>query len=110
MSGAHVGGKGKAVSVSRRGNELRVWELEGGLSSASSRRRQDSRSVVVRPDNEKLAEPLSLAVLSGDGVGNGRVVNDVDVVKGWVGFDDEVVIVLKEDGVGTRVLMVYDFT
>lgn len=114
VSGAHVGGRGKAVSVSRRGNELRVWELEGGVGSTSSKRRQDSRSVVVRPDNEKITEPLSLALLSGSGsesgIRNVQVVNDIDAVKGWVGFDDEVVIVLKESGEGTRALMVYDFT
>ena len=30
--------------------------------------------------------------------------------KRWVGFDDEMVIVLKDSGQGTQALMVYDFT
>ena len=34
VSGAHVGGRGKAVSVSSHGDELRVWELEGGMASS----------------------------------------------------------------------------
>lgn len=35
---------------------------------------------------------------------------EVEARKQWVGFDDEVVIVLKESGKGTQALMVYDFT
>ncbi|KAL8678382.1 MAG: hypothetical protein Q9224_007121, partial [Gallowayella concinna] len=39
VSGAHVGDRGKAVSVSAGGSDVRVWELEGGIKSSSSRRR-----------------------------------------------------------------------
>ncbi|KAL8807070.1 MAG: hypothetical protein Q9182_000903 [Xanthomendoza sp. 2 TL-2023] len=38
VSGAHVGDRGKAVSVSAGGSDLRVWELEGGIKSSGSRR------------------------------------------------------------------------
>lgn len=98
--------------MSRRGNELRVWELEGGLSSAASKRRFGASSVVVRPENERWREDaLSMALASTSTTpGTVNVVNDVDAVKGWVGFDEEVVVVLKESGEGVRALMVYDFT
>jgi hypothetical protein len=35
---------------------------------------------------------------------------EMEARKQWVGFDDEVVIVLKESGSGGQALMVYDFT
>ena len=35
---------------------------------------------------------------------------EIEDSKRWVGFDDEMVIVLKESGRGTQALMVYDFT
>ena len=39
-----------------------------------------------------------------------RYEEEVEASKRWVGFDDEMVIVLKESGGGTQALMVYDFT
>jgi len=35
---------------------------------------------------------------------------EIEARKQWVGFDDEMVIVLKESGRGTQALMIYDFT
>jgi hypothetical protein len=35
---------------------------------------------------------------------------EIEGRKRWVGFDDEMVIVLKESGRGTQALMIYDFT
>ena len=37
-------------------------------------------------------------------------IEKIEDSKRWVGFDDEMVIVLKESGRGTQALMVYDFT
>lgn len=87
ISDAEITPRGKAVSVSTRGNEIRLWELEG---------RVGGRSVEVRPRQQlggKLAD---------DEGGRER--------KNWVGFDEEMVIVLKEAGDGRDSLMVYDFT
>ncbi|OBT56936.1 hypothetical protein VE04_03010 [Pseudogymnoascus sp. 24MN13] len=80
VSGAHVGVRGKAVSISSGGEELRVWELERGLRS---------RRVV----NEERT-------------GSVQTTNRGD----WIGFDDEVVVVLKEAEDGGKALVVYDFT
>ena len=53
VSGAHVGGRGKAVSVSRRGDELRIWELEGGFASSAAKRR-----LAMGDDNRHPAQGL----------------------------------------------------
>ncbi|CZT05535.1 uncharacterized protein RAG0_11579 [Rhynchosporium agropyri] len=119
VSSAEITPRGKAVSVSTRGNELRVWELEGGLSSSSSGfnaglkkrgRIGAEKSVVVRPTASKDEKQLP-------SLGAHRHFRDEDSEddsgwsRRWVGFDDEVVIVLKESGnIGRQALMVYDFT
>lgn len=107
VSGAQVGGRGKAVSVSTRGNELRVWELEGGVSSAAQRRRLGAgeMSVMVRPEN-------GLTSIGGDRnrEGGGTEEDGEGTRSGWVSFDDEVVVVLNESGKGAQDLVVYDFT
>lgn len=119
VSGAYVGDRGKAVSVSAQGNELRVWELEGGTSSIASRRRiaAGATSVQVRPENrdtgshalnhsltEKIGHGLRIGLTTG--LPSGEVATN----KGWVAFDEEKVIVLGEKIQGTQTLIVYDFT
>ena len=95
--------------MSTRGNELRVWELEGGFSTPSKKRglasangRHLERSVRVRTDgkDQGVGMPLKME----------KWQDEVTVSKRWVGFDDEMVIVLKEDEKGSQALMVYDFT
>ncbi|KUI69190.1 putative E3 ubiquitin ligase complex SCF subunit sconB [Cytospora mali] len=117
ISDAEITARGKAVSVSSRGDEMRVWELEGRPNGLRS------RSVEIRP--------MSVAVNSDRGwvdmakagrteSGTSESEEDVrvasrDVVdwkerRNWVGFDDEMVIVLKEARGGRESLLVYDFT
>jgi hypothetical protein len=117
VSSAEITPRGKAVSVSTRGNELRVWELEGGFGSASRKRLLSrptgkgplERSVRVRPEARGTDhEPEDSASTIGRDVNGFK--EEVEARKQWVGFDDEVVIVLKESGRGTQALMVYDFT
>lgn len=120
VSGAHVGDRGKAVSVSSHGNELRVWELEGAISSASSRRRMTTgeASVQVRPEIRKYQPQTNPGNGSdssspqgrNDGLVFAHRVCDMATARGWVGFDDEKVIVLREKGQGTQALVVYDFS
>lgn len=120
VSGAHVGDRGKAVSISCHGDELRVWELEGGISSASSRRRMATgeASVQVRPESSKYLPYPNLGNKSDSasphgtthGLVMGHSMCDLAIARGWVGFDDEKVIVLREKGQGTQALVIYDFT
>ncbi|KAF8862679.1 hypothetical protein BDZ45DRAFT_645738 [Acephala macrosclerotiorum] len=127
VSAAEITPRGKAVSVSLRGEELRVWELEGGrVASASTSSRFKSliwgkgleKSVVVRsssrdPDVEAEGEMNADKGRERERKKNTeleRYEEEVEASKRWVGFDDEMVIVLKESGRGTQALMVYDFT
>ncbi len=120
VSGAHVGSRGKAVSVSTRGDELRIWELEGGISSSTSRRRAALGEVSIRVQPEKRsplethnAEPNSEELSTTDNrVGLTFKANEEEstLTKGFVGFDEEKVVILKEKGLGTQALVIYDFT
>ncbi|KAH6630030.1 hypothetical protein B0J18DRAFT_443018 [Chaetomium sp. MPI-SDFR-AT-0129] len=111
ISDAEITARGKAVSVSSRGEEMRVWELEGrsaasaagaggGVGGASS------RSVEIRPRQTREEEKEG----GGLGLGLGDPARDWDERRNWVGFDDEMVIVLKERRGARESLMVYDFT
>ncbi|KAL1840872.1 hypothetical protein VTJ49DRAFT_7664 [Mycothermus thermophilus] len=100
ISDAEITARGRAVSVSARGEEMRVWELEPGRVTGSG-----GSSVEIRP------WAASRAGQSGEeGLQLNDPAHDWDERRNWVGFDDEMVIVLKERS-GTRAsLMVYDFT
>lgn len=87
-----MGVRGKAVSISSGGEELRVWELERGLRS---RRVVNGESVRVRGE----AHTMGTGAESVRPRTNGY----------WIGFDDEVVVVLKQPVDGAKALVVYDF-
>ncbi|KAI9670127.1 MAG: hypothetical protein M1817_004464 [Caeruleum heppii] len=117
VSGAHVGGRGRAVSVSSRGDELRVWELEGGINSSAAKRRlaAGEMSVQVRPVNTVDMEEVRLSLISQANVPGGASGTSFDseslsVTRGWVGFDEEKVVVLREKAHGNQALVIYDFT
>ncbi|TWU71349.1 hypothetical protein ED733_002840 [Metarhizium rileyi] len=100
ISDAEITPRGKAVSVSTRGDEIRVWELEGRVSGSS---------VKLRPrQSSDDMEPLSK--VKGPDSTTPRVVADWGDRKNWVGFDEEMVVVLKESLGGRESLLVYDFT
>jgi hypothetical protein len=107
ISDAEITTRGKAVSVSARGDEIRVWELEGRVGGSS---------VEVRPRQQD--SPWGPAVGGGGesssmgaaGLFSGPAALELESRKNQVGFDDEMVIVLKEDKQGKESLMVYDFT
>ncbi|KAI0839489.1 hypothetical protein F5Y06DRAFT_23650 [Hypoxylon sp. FL0890] len=97
ISDAEITARGKAVSVSCRGEEIRVWELEG---------RAHGKSIEVRP----IAKPITDDEERVDDVApDAASTVQWDDRRNWVGFDDEMVIVLKESK-GRESLMVYDFT
>ena len=113
VSGAHVGGRGKAVSVSRRGDELRIWELEGGFASSSAKRRlaTGELSVQLRPEKSSATEvPQAGLNLVNRGGKAADASSELTLTRGWIGFDDENVVVLKEQSEGRQALVVYDFT
>ncbi|KAJ4253276.1 hypothetical protein NW762_010430 [Fusarium torreyae] len=89
ISDAEITPRGKAVSISTRGDEIRVWELEGRVGGSSIEVRPTTRQPVDDADSPRA---------------------EWEDRRNWVGFDDEMVIVLKEARDGRESLMVYDFT
>ncbi|CAK3865463.1 f-box domain-containing [Lecanosticta acicola] len=123
VSGAQVCRRGKAVSVSRRGDELRVWELEGGFSSTAARKRLagGDLSVQIKPERKAtlaqsgfdlVAKDKQVALPDGYGPCEDAVdePSELTLTRGWIGFDDENVVVLKEQSQGKQALVIYDFT
>jgi hypothetical protein len=133
VSGAHVGGRGKAVSVSSRGDELRIWQLEG--TNARRRLAGENLSVRITPEKKRNGSGLQALHPKSNGPGEHQVgvrnlsdatpkrhvglslaleakasTEDLGVVRGWVGFDEENVVVLREGSAGNQALVVYDFT
>lgn len=114
VASAHVGDRGKAVSVSKRGNELRVWELEGGIVARASKKSMKFNhdgtegSIQLRPAPK--ASNL-LEIPQQDTRAQFRFHSeDTTVTKEWVAFDEEKVVVLREERLGPQALVVYDFT
>ncbi|EMC96333.1 hypothetical protein BAUCODRAFT_70614 [Baudoinia panamericana UAMH 10762] len=121
VSGAHVGGRGKAVSVSQRGDELRLWELEGGFVSSAARKRLASGdlSVQVQPSvatstsqrpGQGDPNTLGLAMSVRSSCAREQSSSELTLTRGWIGFDEENVVVLEEQSQGRQALLVYDFT
>lgn len=100
ISDAEITARGKAVSVSMRGDEMRVWELEGRPAA------ERGRSVAIRPTATDAESGRS----DSDDDAKGFFSYDWDERRNWVGFDAEMVIVLKESRGGRESLLMYDFT
>jgi len=114
---AHVGGRGKAVSVSARGDEIRVWELEGGLSRRDTSGENMEESIQITPDKrkEKTSQLTSRAASMAHGGEHvsllvGLDATSIPLTRGWVGLDDESVVVLREREHGLQALTVFDFS
>ena len=114
--------------MSKRGDEMRVWELEGGFGSLSARKRLavGGLSVRLQPESKK-ADHLDTAQAGLDLINNRESVDsettntlsrdnaepdadELTLTRGWIGFDEENVVVLKEQSHGRQALVVYDFT
>jgi hypothetical protein len=91
IADADVTPEGRAVSVSERGDEIRVWDLEGG-------RRDVSVEVRPRPGRES------------DDVEGEPASTEAEQRRNWVGTDDQRVTVLSETLDGRESLVTYDFT
>ncbi|PNS14506.1 F-box protein pof12 [Sphaceloma murrayae] len=138
VSGTSIGQRGRAVSVSVRGDEVRVWDLEERVGVRKTGAKP-SESVRVVPSPAP-SGPASSSRGPGEetpGLGtSGRTsragAGDVDssigetvarfsdwyrgteeeetsIARGWVGFDEENVVLLKERMGRGQSLVVYDF-
>ncbi|KNG82561.1 WD domain protein [Aspergillus nomiae NRRL 13137] len=118
VAAAQVGDHGKAVSVSSRGDEIRIWELEPLISYFGTQRMLEEKSIQVSPENKQCQKYDNFGVLSG--VSRCEVNDDqssslersyeLDRIRGCVGFDDERVLLLRERNIGNQLLELYDFT
>jgi hypothetical protein len=107
VSGVQVSDRGKAVSVSARGSEIRVWELEDLISASFQRR----TSVCIKPVRQDLAVLTDAINRRGHGLGlaNPEMQAELALRRSWVGFDEEQVVVLGEQ-CRRQILSCYDFT
>lgn len=120
VSTVHVSDRGKAVSVSTKGDEIRIWELETmiGSGNAPGRCLREENSIQVSPERRTSVSSLEMRntpqvvrwslqhLLSDQSEAKAETVNKQD----WVGFDEEQVILLRHQGRGTQLLECYDFT
>lgn len=104
ITSAEVSNRGKAVSISARGDEIRLWELEEMLTTVRSR-----PSTQVRPRNGALDVTAALAARgSGLGLALQEMQKELAMTRRWVSFDDEQVVVLGERD-QRQILACYDF-
>ena len=103
---AEVSRRGKAVSVSARGEDIRVWELADVLTTAGRGR----VSTQVKPKHAVLDIAAAIARRgTGLGLALSELKQELALSKRWVGFDEEQVVVLG-DRDQTQILACYDFT
>lgn len=91
IADADITPAGTAVSVSERGDEIRVWDLEKHV---------ESTSVEVRPRVKRGSEDAADASSAEDG----------EHWRNWVGTDNHRVTVLRQSSDGRESLVTYDFT
>ena len=105
ITSAEVSNRGKAVSVSARGDEIRVWELEEILTTIRGR-----PSTQVKPRNGALDVAAALA-RRGPGLGLAlqELKKEMAMTRRWVSFDDEQVVVLGERD-QRQIMACYDFS
>ena len=92
VSAVHVSASGIGVSITKRGDELRIWQLYHTPFNLSVR---------VRPEPDLRAKKGS--VTSHDD-------SELGFIRNWIGVDDENAVVLHESHVGKQALVVYDFS
>lgn len=119
VSGVQVSNRGKAVSTSSRGGEVRIWELEALLSSSDTHRTlREDVSIQASPQNKEIQhsieEPRSQSSLfqanSSMVSPATRTSSELAQIRSCVGFDEERLLLLHEIGIGRQLLEVYDFT
>ena len=84
------------------------------MTSSANRRRSRNGHLSVRVQPSRASEEHAQDDESGQQVGLRFALDqgfdDSSVSRGWVGFDEQNVIVLREKSEGSQALVVYDFT
>ncbi|KAK4947384.1 hypothetical protein LTR10_013752 [Elasticomyces elasticus] len=106
VSGAEVNNRGKAVSISCRGDEIRVWELEPVMTTSI----QTKTSTRIKAVHDLSGIATALAERgSGLGLALHEMKRELSLTRRWVGFDEEQVVILGERD-QTQIMALYDFT
>ncbi|KAI9041537.1 WD domain protein [Aspergillus affinis] len=120
VSAVQVSNRGKAVSISSRGGEVRIWELEALISSPDTHRsmRQEI-SIPASPENKRIRENGGGESRSHSHIFQAsasmaspaeRPPSEFIRTSSCIGFDEERVLLLREMGIGGQLLEAYDFT
>jgi len=84
------------------------------MNSSANRKRSRNGQLSVRVQPSKASEEYTQDDDPGQQVGLRFALDqgfdDSSVSRGWVGFDEQNVIVLREKSEGSQALVVYDFT
>ena len=107
VSGVAMNTRGKAVTTSTKGGEIRVWDLEG-LARGTTHGKTNTPLVPTLQTSTSHGQIST--VFSTDKDKKLRLDHDhLALVRSWIAFDDEQVLVLGE-GRHARTLSRYDFT
>lgn len=120
VSTVQVSDRGKAVSVSAKGEEIRIWELETmvGSENAFPRNINEENSVQVSPERRAPILPLGMRSTpqvvkwSREHLSSTQTDTEIEAIttQDWVGFDEERVVLLRQLGQRPQFLECYDFT
>ncbi|KAF7119169.1 hypothetical protein CNMCM5793_008913 [Aspergillus hiratsukae] len=119
VSAVQVSDRGKAISVSSRGDEIRVWELENLIPAlGSSKAVREENSIQINPENKSckrheggtLLTGFLACQLCGPHLASGQVSREYTRMGGCVGFDDERLLLSSRKETGTHLIELYDFT
>jgi hypothetical protein len=107
---AGVAGRGRAVSVSQVGGEVRVWELESIASTPTKANANVQYGGVV-----SIVESVRVENALPSQTGKELYLDSVPVQKcamavEWIGFDDEKLLVVTRDHERDKNVTLYDFT
>ncbi|KAL3466599.1 hypothetical protein BJX64DRAFT_233339 [Aspergillus heterothallicus] len=114
VSAVRVSDRGKAVSVSSRGDEVRIWELESSISLLGTHKTsQCENSIKVEADRQTTStDDERLELLTGTPSSSLLVdaPNKLAQAKYCIGFDDERLLLLRRRERGAQLIEFYDFT
>ncbi|RHZ44375.1 WD domain protein [Aspergillus thermomutatus] len=118
VSGVQVSDRGKAISVSSHGDEIRVWELENLIPSLGSSKAVKENSIQINPENKSckrheggtLLTGFLTCQLCGPHLASGHMSREYTRLGGCVGFDDERLLLSSRKETGTHLIELYDFT
>jgi hypothetical protein len=107
---AGVAGRGRAVSVSQIGGEVRVWELESIAAAVSKTDAETEDGALVGIVESVRVENASIPLRVGKEMYLDTIPSRTSKAVEWIGFDEEKVLVVTSDRERDKNVTLYDFT